>query len=58
MIIEAANKEFVMYVQASKESLRESKTSKDEIEKCEISVLKNVADLYGAVYGDNGMFRG
>ncbi len=43
-------------MQATKETLREEEL--DESEKCEISVLKNVADLYGVVYVDKGIFRG
>lgn len=57
-MIEAPNKEFVIYVQATKESLQEGQINQELSEKCEISILKNVADLYGAVYVDKGMFRG
>ncbi len=45
-----------MYVQVTKETLREEEI--EENEKWEISVLKNVADLYGVVYVDKGIFRG
>jgi len=48
----------VIYVQATKESLQEGQINQELSEKCEISILKNVADLYGAVYVDKGMFRG